>query len=362
MTPPDSLPPHPRLDLEQRDFRADPLKLKRLRVAAGLNMKQFAKAADLDRTTASKILRGQPVFLTSLAQAVRRAFQIENVLEVLHPEELVAMGATTEHAGVNHILEWELVRYLSPWQTTPNGLQYQVAHLRHRFLAGREARGKCYELRHLASDARERLTTALHRHVDVCETIGTHPNVAENLTAAMIGGLWWVIDRWVSEETLAERLQSEALGDYELRWIMTGIIRGLAALHRAQVVCRTLSPRTVLLHTSNDRPVIADLDLAKLLEGSITVAPSQWQEDPYRALEVTGATSIDGRADLYSWGRIFVHGALGSLPDQGAEADALKRVDLPDTIRRLVLQCVSVRVSARPGDAHQVVTALERWI
>ena len=46
---------------EQRKFRADPLKLKRLRVAAGLTAKEVRELAQLDRTTVTKILAGDPV-------------------------------------------------------------------------------------------------------------------------------------------------------------------------------------------------------------------------------------------------------------------------------------------------------------
>ena len=131
------------MDLEQREFRADPLKLKRLRVAAGLTVQDFAKAADLDRTTAAKILRGEPVFLKTLAGAARNVFGIDNPLELLHPDELLALGAQTEVPSPAHVLEWEILDYLSGWQQTSNGLQYQRLRLRHRYLPSRLARAKC---------------------------------------------------------------------------------------------------------------------------------------------------------------------------------------------------------------------------
>ena len=52
---------------EQRKFRADPLKLKRLRVAAGLTAREVRDLSHLDRTTVAKILTGEPVFLKSLS-------------------------------------------------------------------------------------------------------------------------------------------------------------------------------------------------------------------------------------------------------------------------------------------------------
>ena len=109
------------MEVEQRKFRADPLKLKRLRVAAGLTVKQLKQLADLDRTTVAKILRGDPVFLKSLATAGEKVFDIDNPLELLHPEELAAMGVQTELPSPGQVLEWEIVEYLSGWEKTTNG-------------------------------------------------------------------------------------------------------------------------------------------------------------------------------------------------------------------------------------------------
>ena len=106
------------MELEQREFRADPLKMKRLRVAAGLTVKDFTTLADLDRTTVAKILRGDPVFLKSLAVAAKRVFNITNPLEVLHPDELQAMGVQTDVPSPGQVLEWEIEEYLTGWEKT----------------------------------------------------------------------------------------------------------------------------------------------------------------------------------------------------------------------------------------------------
>lgn len=347
------------MDLEQREFRADPLKLKRLRVAAGLTVQDFAKAADLDRTTVAKILRGDPVFLKSIKLAAERVFGIDSPLELLHPDELQALGVTTEVPSPNQVLEWEIVEYLSGWQKTSNGLQYQRLRLKHRFLENRLSRGKCYELRHLSTADRDRLDEHLRRHVEVSEQVGSHPNIAENLTAAWIGGTWWVLDRWVAGETLTDRLSKGPLGDYELQVVATGIARGLKALHAAGIIRRELTPDSVLLQEKDDRPILTDLELSKLTERLTTVSPEEWPDDPYRAVEVSGDTPIDVRADVYSWGRIFVHAATGRLPERGQEQLADERI--PDSLRETVLQCVAVPRSQRPNNMNAVLAALKAW-
>ena len=348
------------MDLEQREFRADSLKLKRLRVAAGLTVQDFAKAADLDRTTAAKILRGEPVFLKTLAGAARNVFGIDNPLELLHPDELLALGAQTEVPSPAHVLEWEIVDYLSGWQQTSNGLQYQRLRLRHRYLENRCARAKCYELRHLPTNDRERLEGHLRRHVAVCERVGSHPNIAENLTAAWIGGLWWVLDRWETGTTLRHRLAESALNDHELKLVMLGIAEGLTALHKSGVVRRELSPEFVQLRERDDLPILCDLELSKLTGDGPSVAPDEWPDDPYRAVEVGDDQPVDERADLYSWGRLFVHAATGELPDRGKEALPRKRV--PEQVESFVLQSVALSRSKRPQNFKPLFAAARTWI
>lgn len=348
------------MELEQRNFRADPLKLKRLRIAASLSAKDFQKASGLNKDTTRKLLRGEPVFLSTLSQAVHEAFGIENPLEVLHPEELASLGVQTEVSSPGHVLEWEIEEYLSGWQKTSNGLQYQLVRLRHRFLAGRLARGKCYELRHMSTAEQSRIEGYLRRHVEVCEQIGGHDNIAENLTAALVDGLWWVLDRWEAGESLADRLQAGPLSDYESQFIMKGIANGLAELHKSGIIRRELTPRSVLLRESNDRPVLTDMELAKVAAGGPTVSPEEWPDDPYRAPEVTGDTPFDERADIYSWGRIFVHGATGKLCERGQETLPTNSA-IPRAVREVVLQAVEVLPSARPNDLKPVLKALRSW-
>lgn len=349
------------MDTEQREFRADSLKLKRLRVAAGMTVSDFAKETGLDRTTAGKILRGEPVFLKSLAIAGQKAFGIDSPLELLHPDELLAMGAAPEGKRRGCVLEWEIVDFLSGWEKTANGLQYQSAKLRHQYLDGRLARGKCYELRHLPRSERERLEEHLRRHADVCEQIGAHPNIASNITAAWFDEYWWVIDRWEEGETLSDRITQGPLSKYELKIVATGIAEGLKALHTEGIIRRELSPKFVVLRAKDDRPILTDFELAKLSEGKPTVSPEEWPDDPYRAPEVAGESQADAAADVYSWGRVVVHAACGELPKRGKEAEPMQAAGLPEPLTKLVLASVRLPRSKRAQNMDEVLRVLKAW-
>ena len=277
------------MECEKREYRADELKLKRLRAQFALTVEQFCGKSGLDKATARKLFKGTPVTLTTLSIAAK-VFGITDHLELLHPDELVVLGVDPAVTATGETVQkWQVETYLSPWEKTANGLQYHVARLRHRFLPSRLARGKCYELRHLAVAERQRLEEQLRRHPDVCEQVGRHPNVAENITATFVenGGLWWAIDRFEEGTILADRLVEGPIEGTSLKTVMTGIAAGLDALHREKIVRRELSPRFVLLRKKDLTPVLTDFELAKLLDGVPTVSPAGgWPDDPYLAEEV----------------------------------------------------------------------------
>ena len=349
---------------EQREYRADPLKLRRLRLQFGLNFYQFGAVSGLDKATVRKLSDGRPVLLSTLTVAAK-VFGITDHLELLHPDELVALGVDPAATAAGEtVQEWQVEAHLTAWEKTANGLQYHLARLRHRFLPSRLARGKCYELRHLPVAERRRLEEHLRRHPEVCDRIGDQPNVAKNFTATFTenGGLWWVLDQFEDGPTLTERLADGPLEGTSLKTVMTGIAAGLDALHRKQVIRRELSPRFVLLRKKDLTPVLTDFELAKLLDGVPTVSPvGGWPDDPYLAEEVASRGTVDGRADLYSWGRVFVHCLTGRLPEPGADADAVRNSTLPPAVRAVLVSCLALPKSDRPAAVADVLKALRKW-
>jgi len=261
--------------------------------------------------------------------------------------------------------EWNLVEPIQNEQSTSNGLRYDIWHVRHRHLANRAGRAKCYDLSQLSSNDRARLKTHLTRHSEVCDRIGAHPNIARNLSAAEWehGALWWVIDEWIDGDSLASLLGTNRLEASSVPSIMRQIATALHAIHAAGIVRRELSPRFVLIRRSDHAAVLTDFELAKLLDGSPTVSPKKaWPDDPYRAVEVDGDAPIDARADIYSWGRVLVHAVVGELPAKGQEADVLGDAPLPPAVRRLALTCVAPARSGRPSSMDEVLAGIKKWV
>lgn len=340
----------------------DPDKLDRERLRLGLSKTQVADRADVSRNTVLKACDGEGVFPKN-AVGIAHALECDDV-HVLLPTKPEDEAATQVSEGpVNG--EWGIEKYVGPWITASNALQFRVCRMRHRFVESRLGRGKWYDLLGLSSRDRDNLRSHLVRHPTVCERIGPHPHVADNLstTPSPNGDSWWVVDRWVAGTTLAEQLGAAAeprpFPHDRLGQLMVEIARGLEVLHAADVVFRELAPSRVILAEADGRVVLTDFELAKLLDTGPTVS-SDWPDDPYRAPEVEGGTTRI-QSDLYSWARILLRAASGTrLPPKGEDAEGLTQVGLPKAVWGIAMDCLAPGPSDRPKNIQQVLKAIKR--
>ena len=333
----------------------DPEKLQRRAIGLGLSKTALADQADISRNTVYQAFRGDGVYPNS-------ALLIATALGVMVEELLPAPREEGSHEAEGEVVgEWRLAEYLGPWITASNGLQFRVCDMRHRFVENRRGRGKWYDLLGLSGKEREELRAHLVRHPTVCERIGNHPNIADNINTrpGSREDAWWVIDRWLPGQTLAEIIGNGSLPRTQLPSLMTDIAEGLAALHAANVVFRELAPSRIILSETDGRAVLTDFELAKLTDTGPTVS-RDWPDDPYQAPEVSGGTS-DERSDHYSWGRILLHAAAGELPAKGGELALLRHIGLPKPVWKVASACLSPAPSDRPRDVKTILRAISRW-
>lgn len=330
--------------------RLDPNKMNQLRKAKGLSRNEFCLKTLLNDRTVRKVFGGEPIRIDTALHALK-ALGIDNL-------ESVLLGASDRQPELG---EWQVEKVLSPWITASNGLQYRTHLLTHRFLPNTFGRGKCYDLAHLADADRARLRDHLMRHPQVCRRLQPHPHlpVNERMFPSENQEHWWVVDQWVPGRTLKEVLDDGPLAKNMLPRVLREIALGLKALHGAEIVRRELAPCNIVLRDSDESVLLTDFELSKLLDGSPTVS-KDWPVDGYRAPEV-GPEGVDKRADLYSWGRILIHAALGELPDQGCEGTAWNRLSLPKQLENVARRCVAVHRSKRPGSIDEVLAAMAGW-
>ena len=110
--------------------------LKRLRVQFGLTIEMFCRKADIDKP--AKLFRGDRC-TSDHFRSGKSLFDYEPP-QLLHPDELLGRRRSGTSPNSKQVQEWKVEAYLTAWERTANGLQYQVARLRHRLLPDRFAR------------------------------------------------------------------------------------------------------------------------------------------------------------------------------------------------------------------------------
>lgn len=358
--------------MDRRYICLDPRRLDYFRLKKGWSQAklgdELAEHHDVrHKVTVRNILNGGKIYVET-GRVVAELLGADNLLEILHPDilkELTPPSACDNPLDFfTNVGEWEALQSIESPQVAPNGLVYDTWKMRHRHISGRLARGKCYSLNKLSSKQRTTLKGYLTRHSEVCDRIGSHPNIVQNRDAIPWehGEMWWIIDEWIDGERLDSIFESHRLETKSVPPLMRNIGEAIHALHAAGVIRRELTPRHIWIRTSDQSPVLTDFELAKLLDGAPTVAPSQgWLADDYRAIEVEPNATLTPRTDVYSWGRIAVEVLCRELPSQGQEATALAKVKVPPAVRQIILSSVALPASERPADMAVVLNAIKKW-
>jgi serine/threonine protein kinase len=325
----------------------------------GLSLKQFAAKTNLAFNTLRGLHRRQGLHPSS-ALKIANSLGLQ-VSDLFAPWDRRYRPRALSQGPATGATEWETSDYLGVGQRTANGLYFIPCRLRHRHTAQRFGRGKFYQL----SWVREGLTTDIHeklsRHADVCARIKRHPHIVVNLSSTPTPGQegWWVIDEWVGERTLADRLESAPWRQERRPRLLLEIAQGLTALHAAGVIFRELAPSRVLMADDDDRAVLTDFELAKLLDGVPSVS-GEWPDDPFRAPELDGGTTTVA-ADLYSFGRLTAMVLAGTVPDSGQEAAVFAAAGMPKRLQKLLVQSVLPYPSQRLAELPPLLKELTRW-
>jgi serine/threonine protein kinase len=353
-----------------RDYvRLDWGEVQKHRLRKELTAAELKEEASLTNDSWSRIKNGRPIGMGT-AVRVRIALGVKDLFALLHPETLVKLASWSDEARQTQALpDWQPIYPLCPEITASNDLKYQIWRLEHCFEEKglgekRLARGKRYNLALIRTEEQRRVQHYLLRHATICNRLAGHAHIPKHVTTVQEPGkeAWWVVDEWTEGRPLAETLiYEEPIRSERLPIIMRGIAEGLRALHEKKIIRRELSPRFVIL-TDADEVVLTDFELGQLFDGSPTVS-ANWPDDIYRAPEVGGQDlrAEDVHVDLYSWGRILVHAATGSLPPRGKEAEHLEQSGLPRRVVDIAKRCVALVYEDRPRSIAEVLSAIRRW-
>ena len=343
---------------ERGYFVVDSEQMNRLRLERGLSARGLADLADVSPTTAGRFFNSERLQVATLTK-VFKALDIDDMRPYLIDGGVAKTVFGQRDADV--LAEWQVDNALTRPVQLSNGLSFRTFQLTHRVLPDTFGRGKCYELSQLNTRDAARVREQLLRHPLVCRSVREqkHFPINERVLYSEDETRFWVIDRWFDGLTLNDRLRYEPLRGQQLAKVMTEILHALRALHEQKIIRRELSPKYIVLTPPNDDVLLTELELAKLTEGAVSVSES-WDADPFRAPEIEN-DEITPSVDLYSWGQVLFHAATGRLPSSPADQDQFEALELPDAVKEIARQCVSVSYKFRKHSVTEVLNGLGGW-
>jgi Tol biopolymer transport system component len=212
-----------------------------------------------------------------------------------------------------------------------------------------------------------------------------HPHICTLFDIGQENGTSYLVMEYLEGETLASRLQREALPLDQALKTAIEIGEALDRAHRAGLIHRDLKPSNVMLTKAGAK--LLDFGLAKLhpapphgLTATVTQAPLSAEGSligtvPYMAPEQLEGREADARSDLFAFGavlyemvtgrRAFVGESQASVMVAILEADPIPICGVqslaPPALERLVTGCLAKDPDERWQTAHDLLREL-RWI
>ncbi|OGV88261.1 MAG: hypothetical protein A3K19_28710 [Lentisphaerae bacterium RIFOXYB12_FULL_65_16] len=142
--------------------------------------------------------------------------------------------------------------------------------------------------------------------------------------------------------------------------LIRDVARGLAYAHRLGLVHRDVKPGNILLatdETGQPSPKLVDFGLARLPDvtdeaerGRAVGTPLYMAPEQYR-----DAAGVDGRADIYSLGKVLYHLVTGDVPNVFSP----EKVPPPAALAEIIVKCTAHGPDDRYPDANELARALD---
>jgi serine/threonine protein kinase len=188
-----------------------------------------------------------------------------------------------------------------------------------------------------------------------------HPNIVTVHDIGIHGELPYIVLEKVDGRSLREMLSRGALPPGRALAIAADLCRALAHAHAAGVVHRDVKPENVLIDRSG-WVKLADFGLATNPEARVAEAAGgtvRLGTPRYMAPEqLEHPDQVDGRADLYSVGRIVIEMWTGKLPPKDSRSADLSRA-APPKLAAVLRKLLASEPERRWRRAEEVADALD---
>ena len=203
--------------------------------------------------------------------------------------------------------------------------------------------------------------------------LADHPSIVTVYTADITAaGRPYLVMQYYPKPNLAVRCRAKAFGVREVLQIGVQLAGAVETAHRAGILHRDIKPANVLTD-AYDAPGLTDFGIAGR-SGGAGGSTAEAMSVPWSPPEVLEWLDSDERADVYSLGATLYHLLAGRSPfelksgpnGRSALIDRIKREpvpdlardDVPDSMLRLLKQCMAKAPAARPASALALGQAL----
>jgi TOMM system kinase/cyclase fusion protein len=167
-----------------------------------------------------------------------------------------------------------------------------------------------------------------------------HPNIVQLVDAGqMQDGTLYTAFAFAPGDDLAALLEREgAIAPPEARHLMLQVLDALACAHAAGVVHRDLKPKNLMVIPTGARrnALVLDFGIGAMLDDDRNVRLTRSQDGlgtpGYGAPEQWRGAEPSPRADLFSWGLVFLECLTGSRVYSGTEPEIFYRLLGPDPV------------------------------
>jgi serine/threonine-protein kinase len=210
-----------------------------------------------------------------------------------------------------------------------------------------------------------------------------HPNICGIYEVAEEGERSFIVMQYVEGETLAARMQDNALRQLDYLPVAVQVADALAEAHSRGVVHRDIKPQNIMI-TRRKQVKVLDFGLAKVAREGETIS-SIAETDliltapglivgtiPYMSPEQIKGERLDRRSDIFSFGAVLYEmvtgrgpftgestaGILSSVLTQEPAPLARYAADVPDELQRIVSKCLEKDRDRRYQSARELTIDL----
>ena len=201
----------------------------------------------------------------------------------------------------------------------------------------------------------------------------SHPNIVTIHEVDTAGDVDFLVMELLPGQSLDKRVSAKPMSIDEVLAVAEPIAAALSAAHAADIVHRDIKPANVML-TESGHVKLLDFGIAKTLAGAAapdaatltvaeqTVAGAVLGSVAYMSPEQAQGRGVDGRSDVFSFGVLLYEMLSGRRPFGGTTAvetvakileatppplESLRH-DVPDSLARLVFECLEKDRGRRP--------------